>query len=57
MAGVLTMSVTAGAVASPMAVLAADHADTGSEKEEVVYVMTDAEGSVDNVNVVNIFGE
>lgn len=27
-----------------------------TEKEEVVYIMTDADGSVQNMNVVNIFG-
>lgn len=27
-----------------------------TEKEEVVYIMTDAQGSVQNLNVVNIFG-
>ena len=31
-------------------------ASTG-EKEEVVYVMTDAKGDVESVNVVNIFGK
>lgn len=55
MAGLLTMSVAAGTMAAPVNVLAAE--DSNGEKEEVVYVMTDADGSVDNVNVVNIFGK
>lgn len=32
-------------------------ATTSAGKEEVVYVMTDAQGKVDSVNVVNIFGK
>lgn len=33
------------------------YAATPFEKEEVVYIMTDANGSVNSVNVVNIFGK
>ncbi len=33
------------------------YAKTASEKEEVVYIMTEASGQVDSVNVVNIFGK
>ena len=54
LAGVLTIVVTATTVATPLQVSAAE--STGG-KEEVVYVMTDAEGNVENVNVVNIFGK
>ena len=31
--------------------------NSGSSKEEVVYIITDAAGKVKNVNVVNIFGK
>ena len=54
LAGVLTIVVTATTVAAPLQASAAE--STGG-KEEVVYVMTDAEGNVENVNVVNIFGK
>ena len=54
LAGVLTIVVTATTVATPLQVSAAE--STGG-KEEVVYVMTDAQGNVENVNVVNIFGK
>ncbi len=54
LAGVLTVVVTATTVATPLQVSAAE--STGG-KEEVIYVMTDAEGNVENVNVVNIFGK
>lgn len=53
LAGVLTIVVTATTIATPLQVSAAE--STGG-KEEVIYVMTDAEGNVENVNVVNIFG-
>lgn len=32
-------------------------AETAGAKEEVVYVMTDADGGIDRVDVVNIFGK
>ena len=54
LAGVLTIVVTATTLATPLQVSAAE--STGG-KEEVIYVMTDAEGNVENVNVVNIFGK
>lgn len=54
LAGVLTVVVTATTAATPLQVCAAE--STGG-KEEVIYVMTDAEGNVENVNVVNIFGK
>lgn len=54
LAGVLTVVVTATTVATPLQVSAAESA---GGKEEVIYVMTDAEGNVQNVNVVNIFGK
>lgn len=54
LAGVLTVVVTATTIATPLQVSAAESA---GGKEEVVYVMTDAEGNVQNVNVVNIFGK
>lgn len=38
-------------------VMSVSAAQTASEKEEVVYVMTDATGKIDSVNVVNIFGK
>lgn len=53
-AGVLTIVVTATAAATPLQASAAE--STGG-KEEVVYVMTDAGGNVENVDVVNIFGK
>lgn len=40
-------------MAAPVA-YAAD--DTESDKEEVIYIITDADGNVENVNAVNIFG-
>lgn len=55
-AGMLAATIiTANVAASGMTVFAAD--GSSSQKEEVVYVMTDAKGSVSNVNVVNIFGK
>lgn len=52
--GFLTIAIAGTAVATPLQVSATE-ATNG--KEEVVYVMMDAEGNVDNVNVVNIFGK
>lgn len=55
-AGMLAATIiTVNVAVSGMTVFAAD--GSSSQKEEVVYVMTDAKGSVSNVNVVNIFGK
>lgn len=50
-----TMAAVMAASVPAASVLAADV--TNTEKEEVVYVMTDASGAVDSVQVVNIFGK
>lgn len=56
MAGALTAAIVITNTALPAAnVYAADASTDG--KEEVVYVMTDASGKTDSVNVVNIFGK
>lgn len=56
LAGVLTIIVTMESVGmSEINVNAAE--ETGRDKEEVVYIITDAQGNVENVNVVNIFGK
>lgn len=55
-AAVLVISVIGGNIVMPCTdVYAAD--GSSAKKEEVVYIMTDAGGSVDSVNVVNIFGK
>ena len=53
LAGTMAAVMAAGAPAT--SVLAADV--TNTDKEEVVYVMADASGTVDSVQVVNIFGK
>ena len=54
-AGVLTVTMVIGSVGmTGSSVYAADN--TESAKEEVIYIMTDAEGNVENINAVNIFG-
>lgn len=53
LAGTMAAVMAAGAPAT--SVLAADVINT--DKEEVVYVMADASGTVDSVQVVNIFGK
>lgn len=54
MAGTLTIVLLGTTIVSP---IPAHAAETAGGKEEVVYVMTDAEGNVESVNVVNIFGK
>lgn len=55
-AGMLAATIiTVNISASGVTAFAAD--GSSNQKEEVVYVMTDAKGSVSNVNVVNIFGK
>ena len=54
MAGTLSIVLLGTMIASP---IPAHAAETAGGKEEVVYVMTDAEGNVESVNVVNIFGK
>lgn len=54
MAGTLTIVLLGTTIVSPIPVHAAE---TAGGKEEVIYVMTDAEGKVESVNVVNIFGK
>ncbi len=58
-AGTMAVMVTAGSIGmSGVNVYAADkNSDTESQKEEVIYIMTDADGGVKNVNAVNIFGK
>ena len=53
MAGMITITILTESIGS-VTVYAAEE---GSGKEEVVYVMTNADGSTKNVNVVNIFGK
>lgn len=53
MAGMITITILTGSIASGTVYAA----EAGSGKEEVVYVMTNADGSTKNVNVVNIFGK
>ncbi len=55
-AGMLVVVMTAGGVMTSGNIAYAAAA-SAKEKEEVVYVMTTAEGEVDSVNVVNIFGK
>ena len=52
---ILVISIAAGSTFT--GALSVNAAETASEKEEVIYVMTDANGNVDSVNVVNIFGK
>lgn len=55
-AGMLAITIVTGSVAVPgITVYAAQESD--DKKEEVVYIMTTADGDIDNVNVVNIFGK
>lgn len=56
MAGAMAVTVTIGTIGmAGVNVYAAD--GTESQKEEVIYIMTDADGNVDNINAVNIFGK
>lgn len=59
LAGMTAVMVTAGSVGlTGVNTYAADkNSDTESKKEEVIYVMTDADGEVKNMNAVNIFGK
>lgn len=52
---ILVIAIAAGSTFTEA--LSVNAAETASEKEEVIYVMTDANGKVDSVNVVNIFGK
>ena len=55
-AGALVVTIVTGSVGvSGVKVSAAEK--NQQEKEEVIYIMTDANGVVDNVNAVNIFGK
>ena len=54
-AGILVISIVTGSTLT--GAVTANAAEAASEKEEVVYVMTDANGKVNSVNVVNIFGK
>lgn len=53
LAGGLTIAIAGSTAAAPLQVCAAE----AKGKEEVVYAMTDAEGNVKSINVVNIFGK
>lgn len=59
LAGTMAVMVTAGSIGmTGVNTYAADKSsDTESKKEEVIYIMTDADGEVKNVNAVNIFGK
>ena len=55
-AGLMSAVLVTGNVVMPqMSIQAAEL--TNMKKDEVVYVMTDSQGQVDSVNVVNIFGK
>lgn len=55
-AGAMAVTVTIGTVGmSGVNVYAAN--GTESQKEEVIYIMTDSDGNVENINAVNIFGK
>lgn len=58
-AGTMAVMVTMGTVGMTgvNAFAAETKSNTESQKEEVIYIMTDAEGDVENVNAVNIFGK
>ncbi len=55
LAGTLAFTIVVGSTAASG--VNAYAATQGNGKEEVVYIMTDANGSTENVNVVNIFGK
>ena len=55
LAGTLAFTIVVGSTA--VSGVNAYAATQGNGKEEVVYIMTDANGSTENVNVVNIFGK
>ena len=59
LAGTMAVMVTAGSIGmTGVNAYAADkNSDTESKKEEVIYIMTDADGDVKNINAVNIFGK
>lgn len=52
----LAFTIVLGSVSIPN-ICAYAKTDSGSQKEEVVYIMTNGNGDVDSVNVVNIFGK
>lgn len=53
--GVLVCTLVLGNIS--MSAMSAQAATSASEKEEVVYIMTDSNGDTESVNVVNIFGK
>lgn len=55
-AGTLVMSIVAGSMGIPSKTVSAQE-NNQKEKEEVIYIMTDADGKVDSINAVNIFGK
>ena len=58
-AGTMAVMVTAGSIGmTGINAYAADkNGDTESKKEEVIYIMIDADGDVKNINAVNILGK
>ena len=54
--GTLVCSIVAGNIFAAGTTVSAASV-SNNQKEEVVYIMTDANGTVDNINVVNIFGK
>lgn len=58
-AGTMAVMMTVGSIGmTGVNAYAADKKnDTESKKEELIYIMTDADGDVKNVNAVNIFGK
>ncbi len=59
LAGSMALMMTLGSIGTTgvTAYAAENTKNTESAKEEVIYIMTDANGDVENVNVVNIFGK
>ena len=56
LAGAMAVTIAGGSIgAAGLTAHAAE--DTESSKEEVIYIMTDADGKVDNIDAVNIFGK
>ena len=59
LAGTMAVMVTMGTLGmtGSTAFATESESDRESQKEEVIYIMTDAGGDVENVNAVNIFGK
>ncbi len=56
LAGAMAVTIAGGSIgAAGVTAHAADNTESG--KEEVIYIMTDADGNVDHIDAVNIFGK